>query len=56
VEALGQRIPPIRRIALPDAFPHKYGLQSELFEVYGRARADRACGIGAIARKDMVVA
>ncbi len=23
------------RIGLPDAFPHKYGLQEELFEVYG---------------------
>jgi len=25
------------RIGLPDAFPHKYGLQEELFEVYGLA-------------------
>jgi transketolase C-terminal domain/subunit len=25
------------RIGLPDAFPHKYGLQEDLFEVYGLA-------------------
>ena len=25
------------RIGLPDAFPHKYGVQEELFEVYGMA-------------------
>jgi transketolase len=57
VEALGQRIPPIRRLALPDAFPHKYGLQSELFEVYGLAPEQIAAAVsGAIARKDMVVA
>ena len=23
------------RIGLPDAFPHKYGSQEELFEIYG---------------------
>jgi transketolase len=57
VEALGQRIPPIRRLALPDAFPHKYGLQSELFELYGLAPEQIAAAVsGAIARKDMVVA
>jgi len=57
VEALGQRIPPIRRLALPDSFPHKYGLQSELFEVYGLAPEQIAAAVsGAIARKDMVVA
>ena len=35
VEALGQRIPPIRRLALPDAFPHKYGSQNDLLETAG---------------------
>jgi transketolase len=35
VEKLGVSIPPVLRIGLPDAFPHKYGLQEELFEVYG---------------------
>src|ERR1700681_869348 len=53
VEMLGQGIPPIRRIALPDAFPHKYGLQSELFEVYGLAPDQIAVAVsGAIAKKD----
>jgi hypothetical protein len=42
---------------LPDAFPHKYGLQSELFELYGLAPEQIAAAVsGAIARKDMVVA
>src|SRR5215469_1598400 len=28
-------LPPIVRVALPDAFPHKYGVQRELLELYG---------------------
>src|SRR6202162_1879252 len=35
VEKLGASLPALIRIGLPDAFPHKYGLQGELFEVYG---------------------
>lgn len=35
IEKLGVALPPVLRIGLPDAFPHKYGLQEELFEVYG---------------------
>src|SRR6202167_6346551 len=35
VEKLGVGIPPVVRVGLPDAFPHKYGLQEELFEVFG---------------------
>jgi transketolase len=35
VEELGPRMPAIRRIALPDAFPKKYGVQNDLFEVFG---------------------
>jgi transketolase len=42
VEKLGVGIPPVLRIGLPDAFPHKYGLQEELFEVYGLAPAQIA--------------
>jgi transketolase len=42
VEKLGVAIPPVLRIGLPDAFPHKYGLQEELFEVYGLAPAQIA--------------
>jgi transketolase len=37
IEQLGAALPPLVRIGLPDAFPHKYGLQEELFEVYGLA-------------------
>jgi transketolase len=29
------RLPAILRIGLPDAFPQKYGIQDELFEIYG---------------------
>jgi transketolase len=42
VEKLGVAIPPMLRIGLPDAFPHKYGLQEELFEVYGLTPAQIA--------------
>jgi transketolase len=42
VEKLGVAIPPVLRIGLPDAFPHKYGLQEELFEVFGLAPAQIA--------------
>jgi transketolase len=37
VEKLGSNLPALVRIGLPDAFPNKYGLQEELFEVYGLA-------------------
>jgi len=33
----GTLLPPLLRLGLPDAFPHKYGVQEELFEVYGLA-------------------
>jgi transketolase len=42
VEKLGVAIPPVVRIGLPDAFPHKYGLQEELFEVFGLTSAQIA--------------
>jgi transketolase len=35
VEKLGGALPPVMRLGLPDAFPNKYGLQEDLFEVYG---------------------
>lgn len=28
-------LPPIMRLALPDAFPHNYGVQNDLLELYG---------------------
>lgn len=35
VRQLDRAIPPIIRLALPDAFPHQYGSQNDLFEIYG---------------------
>ena len=35
VEKLGPAMPPVVRLGLPDAFPHKYGVQEDLFEVSG---------------------
>jgi transketolase len=46
VENLGQALPPMVRIGLPDVFPHKYGLQEELFEVYGLAPGQIAARVG----------
>jgi transketolase len=51
VEKLGSSLPALVRIGLPDAFPHKYGLQEELFEVYGLAPAQ----IAALVSKSMKV-
>jgi transketolase len=45
VEKLGSGLPALTRIGLPDAFPQKYGLQEELFEVYGLAPAQIAARI-----------
>jgi transketolase len=49
VEKMGSALPPLMRIGLPDEFPHKYGVQDDLFELYGlmpnqiaAAVADRA--------------
>ena len=35
VEELGPSIPRVKRLALPDAFPKNYGVQQDLFEIYG---------------------
>lgn len=35
VEDLGPAMPRVKRIALPDAFPKNYGVQKDLFEIYG---------------------
>jgi transketolase len=55
VEKLGRSMPAMRRIALPDAFPHHYGVQEEQFELYGLApeqiAATAAAGLKA---KDLV--
>jgi transketolase len=45
IENLGTALPPVLKIGLPDAFPDKYGVQEELFEVYGLAPAQIAARI-----------
>jgi transketolase len=35
VEKMGGAVPALLRIGLPDAFPHHYGVQEDLFDVYG---------------------
>lgn len=35
VEHRASALPPIMRLALPDAFPHNYGVQNDLLELYG---------------------
>ena len=32
---MGSALPPLMRIGLPDEFPNKYGVQDDLFEIYG---------------------
>jgi len=55
VEKLGASLPALVRIGLPDAFPHKYGLQEELFEVYGLAPAQIAARVSKLLKvKDKV--
>ena len=39
IEKMAASLPPLIRIGLPDAFPHKYGVQEELFEYYGLSPA-----------------
>jgi transketolase len=45
VEKLGPAMPLVRRIALPDAFPHHYGVQDDLFALYGLAPAQIAATV-----------
>jgi transketolase len=55
VQELGTSIPAMRRLALPDEFPHHYGLQDEHFEVYGLAPHQIAASVaGAIRKKELV--
>ncbi|HEX4504289.1 MAG TPA: transketolase C-terminal domain-containing protein [Alphaproteobacteria bacterium] len=35
VDKIGRTLPPMLRLALPDAFPHKYGVQNDQFQVFG---------------------
>jgi transketolase len=55
VEKLGRSMPAMRRIALPDAFPHHYGVQEQQFELYGLAPEQIAAAAAAgLKAKDLV--
>ena len=45
VEQLGTSAPPVRRLGLPDEFPHNYGLQDDLFDIYGLMPAQIAASV-----------
>jgi transketolase len=45
IERLGPALPPMLRIGLPDSFPHKYGLQEDLFDEYGLMPAQIAASV-----------
>ena len=48
LDKLGTSMPPIVRIGLPDSFPHKYGLQDDLFDEYGLMPAQIAATVAAV--------
>src|SRR5262249_36980490 len=55
VEQLGTAAPPVRRLGLPDEFPHNYGLQDDLFDIYGLMPGQIAASVGkALKRKEKV--
>src|SRR4051794_15219905 len=45
IERMGAALPPMLRIGLPDSFPHKYGLQEDLFDEYGLMPAQIATSV-----------
>ena len=47
-------VPPVRRLGLPDEFPHNYGLQDDLFDLYGLMPEQIAATIAAAAKKAKV--
>jgi transketolase len=54
VEGLRSSQPSILRLGLPDAFPHKYGLQDDLFEIYGLMPSQIAARVVKAMAKEMV--
>jgi transketolase len=55
VEQLGTAAPPIKRLGLPDEFPHNYGLQDDLFDIYGLMPNQIAASVhGTLKKKDKV--
>jgi transketolase len=56
VESLGSAIPPIKRLGLPDEFPHNYGLQDDLFDIYGLLPQHIAASVANALKKEEKVA
>src|SRR5215204_6642886 len=54
VENLGRAQPPSMRLGLPDAFPHNYGLQEDLFEIYGLTAEQIAATVAKTAKREKV--
>ena len=50
VEKLGHALPPLLRLGVPDEFPHNYGGQSDLFEIYGLMPHQIAAAVAKAAR------
>ena len=56
IEQMGAALPPILRLGLPDEFPHNYGLQDDLFDIYGLMPAQIAARIAKHAARKARVA
>jgi transketolase len=50
IERMGSALPPMLRIGLPDSFPHKYGLQEDLFDEYGLMPAQIAASVARVVK------
>src|SRR6478736_4654530 len=56
VDQLGTAAPPVKRLGIPDEFPHNYGLQEDLFDIYGLMPKQIAASVGQAANKKNKVA
>ena len=56
VEKLATEMPLMKRIGLPDEFPHNYGLQDDLFDIYGLTPSKIASTVLSSIRKKEKVA
>ena len=56
IEQLSTSMPPLLRLGLPDEFPHNYGLQDDLLDIYGLMPGQIAAQIAKHAKKKARVA
>lgn len=56
IEQLSTSMPPLLRLGLPDEFPHNYGLQDDLLDIYGLMPGQIAAQIAKHAKKKAKVA